>query len=762
MKWCPKCQQIYEDEALNYCRADGTPLWSTQDLTEELSKVNIPSGEITASETQSLIAQTANTTLIDNAPTTASLSLLPVPPTTIIGREAEVGEMRELLQKKSTRLVTLTGPGGTGKTRLALQVGIEMMDEFAEGVSFIPLAAVRDPNFVASSIAQSLGVKEAAGIPVFDTLREYLHNRETLLLLDNFEQVISAAPVVSNLLSTCPRIKIIVTSRESLRVRGEREFAVLPLALPESETQMSANDLLDYSSVALFVERAQAARSDFSLTEENAHWVTEICARLDGLPLAIELAAARTKLLSPQSLLARLENRLQLLRGGQRDLPARQQTMRDAIEWSYELLEEEEKSLFRRLSVFVGGFTLEAVEAVCHSTGDMDIFDRVVSLVDKSLLSRSEVSEGEPRFTMLETIREYGRDSLTANGELQSGRRNHSDYYLKLAERADPELWGPKGAEVFKLLETELDNLRAALRWSHSEESEAETTLRLAGALARFWWVRGYFSEGGEWLDKALTRSAEIMTPARVKAFLAASYLSYFQGNLSRSRSLAEEALALSRQIEDERNISQSLNALGRHALDDKNYNRAREMFEEGLLLARRSGDKTMIGISLNNLGELARIRGDHERARILYEESLNIHRELGIQGAVVTNLANLGHTSLAQRDWNAATRFYVESLRMSYRLGDRRVVCLGLMGIAGAYWAEREPERAARLLGAAEAEREAINYKVEQGDRAVYDQIIERVHQSLGDNAFEKVWSQGRSMRPGQAVIYALEDIEG
>lgn len=763
MKWCPKCQRIYEDEALNYCRADGFDLWSTRDLTQDLSPKSSHSDEIVLAETEALPSHSINTTMLDEAPVTSSLSVLPIPPTTIIGRDAEVTEVKSLLQKKSTRLITLTGPGGTGKTRLALEVGRELVDEFAEGALFVPLAAVRDPNLVASSIAQTLSVKEAAGIPILDKLKEHLRNRETLLILDNFEQIIAASPIVSELLSTCPKVKILVTSRESLHLRGEREFAVLPLALPDAKLRESVDDLIDYSSVALFVERAQAARSDFSLTAENAQSVAEICSRLDGLPLAIELAAARIKLLSPQSILSRLENRLHLLRSGQRDLPARQQTMRDTIEWSYDLLEENEQSLFRHLSIFVGGFTLEAAEEICSSTDymNLEIFDVIASLVDKSLLVRSKLSEDEPRFTMLETIREYGLEILTSLGELSPLRCRHADYYLMLAEQADPQLWGPQGAEVFKLLETELDNLRAALRWSHSENGTAEATLRLAGALARFWWIRGYFNEGGEWLTKALSRSTEILTSARVKALLAASYLSYFQGDLLRSRSLAEQALDLSRRIEDNKNISQSLNALGRHALDDKDYDRALEMFEEGLKLARKACDKTTIGISLNNLGELARIRGQQDWARNLYEESLSTHRELGIQGAVVTNLANLGHTALAQGDLDAATRFYVESLKLSYRLGDRRVVCLGLMGIAGAYWADRDPDRAALILGAAEVEREAINYKIEQGDLAVYDQVIGRVRSSLGADQFEKIWLQGRKMRPGQAVIYALEDMD-
>jgi predicted ATPase len=777
MKWCPKCQRIYEDEALNYCRVDGVNLWSTRDLTEDLSRKGPPSEEIVPSETESLtlhsantttlpeteslVAHSANTTVLDEAVTTSSLSVLPVPPTTIIGRDAEILEVKSLLRDKSVRLITLTGPGGTGKTRLSLQVGIELTSSFAEGVAFVPLAAVRDSNLVPSSMAQTLGVKEAAGIPVIDKLKDHLRNRETLLILDNFEQIVAAAPIVAELLSTCPQIKILVTSRESLHLRGEREFAVLPLALPDAKLKVSVDDLLDYSSVALFVDRAQAARSDFSLTIENGQSIAEICARLDGLPLAIELAAARIKLLSPQAMLARLENRLNLLRSGQRDLPARQQTMRDAIEWSYDLLEENEKTLFRHLSIFVGGFTLEAAESMCPTIDDIEIFDGVASLVDKSLLVRSDVSESEPRFTMLETIREYGIEALASSGELASLRQRHAEYYLMLAEQADPELWGPKGAELFKLIETELDNLRAALRWSHSDNGTPEATLRLAGALARFWWIRGYFSEGGQWLTKALSRSTEILTAARVKALLAASYLSYFQGDVLRSRTQAEQALTLSREIKEDKIISQSLNALGRHALDDMDYNSAFKMFEEGLHLAREVKDKMMIGISLNNLGELARIRGDHKWARSLYEESLTVHRELGIQGAVVTNLANLGHMALAQGDAEAASRFYIESLKLSYKLGDRRVVCLGLIGLAGAYWAEHEPDRAARLLGAAEAEREAINYKIELGDRAIYDQIIERVRLALGDNKFETMWSQGRSMRPGQAVIYGLEDMD-
>jgi len=373
---------------------------------------------------------------------------------------------------------------------LSIQVGAELLEEFANGVFFVALASISDPDLVASAIAQTLGIKEIGSTLISESLKQHLRGKQLLLLLDNFEQILGAAPLIAELLATSARLKILVTSRACLHLRGEYEFPVPPLTVPDLRQLPSPEALVQYAAVELFVERARAVKSDFAVTDENASAVAEVCARLDGLPLAIELAAARAKLLSPHALLARLENRLKLLTGGARDLPAHKQTMRKTIEWSFELLDEEEKKLFRRLAVFVGGCSLEAAGYVCAGTGDLaiDVFDGLTSLVDKSLLYVKERKTGESRFLMLETIKEYGLEQLTKSGESEGLQRLHAEYFLSLAEEAEPKIWGREEAAWFDQLEQEHDNLREALEWSFTRAEEGELGLQLAGTLWRFWW----------------------------------------------------------------------------------------------------------------------------------------------------------------------------------------------------------------------------------------------------------------------------------
>src|SRR5215217_2338175 len=439
----------------------------------------------------------------------ARLNNLPTQPTPLVGREREVAGVCRLLRGGGVRLLTLTGPGGMGKTRLALQVAADLVDEFEDGVFLVPLAPISDPDLVVPTVARTLDITETSGRTPEEALKDYLRNKEIVLVLDNFEQVVEAAPLVGELLSACPALKVLATSRTVLRLYGEREFTVPPLELPDPSHPQPLERLTQYEAVRLFVERAQAAKAGFSVTDENALAVAKICAHLDGLPLAIELAAVRIKLLPPQAILVRLGNRLKLLTGGARDLPERQRTLRATIEWSHELLDEGQKILFARLAVFAGGCTLEAMEAVCDAERDLPLDDPIKgasSLLDKSLLRREEGSEeSEPRFSMLETIREYAQERLEESEAAEEIRRLHAECYLALAEEAEPRLRGPEVVTSLGRLETEHDNMRAALSWS-LKSGEAELGLRLGVALLWFWSARGYWSEGARWLEESLAK----------------------------------------------------------------------------------------------------------------------------------------------------------------------------------------------------------------------------------------------------------------
>ena len=688
----------------------------------------------------------------------ARLNNLPTQPTPLVGRERELLEVCDLLRREEVRLLTLTGPGGTGKTRLGLQIAAELLDEFEDGAFFVALAPITEPAFVTSAIAEPLGVVETGDRSLEESLKDYLRGRELLLLLDNFEQVVEAASLVGELLATCPALKVLATSRSVLRVYGEREYPVPSLKLPDPGRLPPVERLTEYEAVRLFIERAKAARPNFSVTDENAPAVAEICARLDGLPLAIELAAARIKLLPPEAMLKRLDSRLKLLSGGARDLPERQRTLRGAIEWSHALLGEGERVLFARLAVFSGGHSLEAIQAVCDARDDLlvDVLDGVSSLLDKSLLRQEEGPEGDPRFLMLETIHEYARERLRESGEAEELRRLHARYFLTVAEEAEPELTGPEQLAWFGRLEAEQDNMRAALSWAL--ENEPETARRLAKALARFWEMRSYFSEGSRWLEAALSRSGHANPTARADALTEAGMSAWHRGEYERAAALHEEALALSRKLGDERGIGFALNSLGAQELEKGNYDRATPLFEEALALSRELGDERTVGYALRNLGEVARRQGEYRRAAILGMESLSRFREIADEWHVARTLAWLGRTTLyTSDDLEAAAGFLEEGLMVAQWIRDEECAALCLEGFAGLAGARAQGARSARLYGATEALRDAVGTPLSPVDRPDHDHKIAAARAQLDEASWKEAWAEGKAMSLKEAVEYAL-----
>ena len=727
------------------------------------------------------------------------LNNLPIQPTPLLGREREVAEIVDLLRHANVRSLTLTGTGGTGKTRLALQSAAELIDDFEDGVFLVALAPISDSELVASTVAGALSVSESAGRALKEDLRDFLSTMELLLVLDNFEQVVDAAPLVGELLSCCPGLKVLATSRTLLRIYGEHEYAVRPLELPDPMHLPPIETLGQYEAIRLFTERARAAKSDFSLTKENAPAVAEICVRLDGLPLAIELAAARIKLLSPQAMCSRLSDPLKFLTGGARNLPERQRTLRGAIAWSHALLNEGEQALFAKLSVFSDGCALEAVEAVCDAKGDLfvDVLEGLSSLLDKSLLRQEEGIEGEPRFVMLETIREYARERLELSGEAAEVRRMHAEYFLALAEHDASEQQGPEEAAWLERLDLEHDNLRAALSWTLQAE-EAELGMRLAGALWQFWDMRGYYSEGRRWLEEALAKDGRA-SAVRAKALEGVGWLADLQGDIDRAVAAAEEglrlgartkiqssykasflrilgsaayvhgdheqaarlyeeSLALSREARDERGVASSLLQLGNVSGDRGDHEEAKKFYEEGLALSRKLDDKALLASALISVGAEFLLQGDHERGAMLNEEAAELYRERGNRGHLQYALDNLGWAALMRGNLQQAEVLHRESLALSRQLGDKLVAAEALEGLACSASARGEAERVARLFGVAEFLREAVGYRQEPREHALREPYLVAARPRLSEARWDAAWAEGRRLGFEDAIAYALE----
>jgi predicted ATPase/Tfp pilus assembly protein PilF len=729
----------------------------------------------------------------------------PSPLTGFVGREREIAEVGALLER--TRLLTLTGAGGSGKTRLSIEAAIAALDAFPDGAAWVELAPLGDPALVPQAVASALEVRQQPGRQIVDALAATLISRRFLLVLDNCEHLLeSCAALASSLLHACPELRILATSREALRIAGEVTWRVPPLSLPEPSAGLEALERSE--AVRLFDERARAIHPSFRLDEDNAGDVARICQRLEGIPLAIELAAARVRVLSPAQIAERLDHSFALLTGGTRDAAPRQQTLRAAIDWSYDLLTDPERTLFARLSVFAGGFTLDAAEAVCG--GDRippgELLDLLTHLVDKSLVVVEE-RRGEARCRMLETIREYAADRLAGSGEAEALGLRHAAHYLGIAEEAEPELQGARQAAMMDRLEEEHDNLRAALRWLVARR-EGTLAARLGGAIWRFWQTRGYLGEGRQWLREVLEVSSatggdagsEELRGARGKALQGAGVLAWGQGEYDRAAELFEEALAIFEALANDDGVAALRNNLGVIALHRGDYPRATELFEASLALRRQQRHATGIGTTLNNLGATAGKQGDLARARHYYEESLALQREHGnVQGAAIS-LSNLGATAYSQDDFAQAHRFFSEGLelrqllgdrtgvadslaklgRVALRqgemerarahyaasleqlreLGDRERIASGMMGIAALALAREQVARAVRLLGAADGIRTEIGAPLTAEERADQERSAAAARERMGEQALATLWAEGRTLPLQQALELAEEEL--
>lgn len=747
------------------------------------------------------------------------LPLLPMPPTGLLGRGAEMKQAHELLCDAGVRLLTLCGAPGVGKTRLGLQVISDVRDHFADGVCFVSLAPVRDSSLVARSIASALGLREPDSACQLDVLLAALRDKNVLLLLDNFEHLVAAAPLVSDLLSACLGLTIVVTSRSALHLRGEREFPVEPLTLPDPVPHLPPIEALaQVPSVALFLQRAQGIAPDFTLTPANARAVATICRRLDGLPLAIELAAARTRLFTPETLLARLEQRLPLLAGGAPQLPERQQTLRNTLDWSYRLLPLWQQALFRRLAVFVGGCTLDGIDAVCAAPDAVDRsqIDGVCALLDHHLLYRDAggLDDAETRVSMLETIREYAHELLAASGEAAITERRHAAYFLALAEAAEAQLRGPEQRIWAGRLEREHDNLRAALRWA-LKEGEVEIGLRLGNALWWFWLMHGHLSEGLQWIKQMLAnaRPSEIACSAatsaesevlelvalRATALHGAGTLAQYQGEYAQARRLLEQSLALRRTLGDSTGVASTSNNLAIVLQYLGEFASAATLYEESLAIKRQSKNLHGIATTLSNLATMRARLGDWVGAAPLFEESLERWRALGDRQNVARTLANWGeaihhrgdhqqaaamvaegvaelrdledkrglahalrilgdvHGALGKA--SSALDLYSEALALHRLVGDRGNMVIALEAVAAFWCAERRFERAARTLAVASSLRDALALPLSPASRHGVEKSRTAVQTVLGDDAFAICWEQGRTMALEEAIANAVED---
>jgi predicted ATPase/class 3 adenylate cyclase len=729
---------------------------------------------------------------------------LPLQLTSFVGREKEIAEVKTLLEK--TRLLTLTGSGGCGKTRLSLQVAADMLEQYPDGVLLVELAPLSDPALVPQTVALALGLTEQTGKTFVQTLTNCLKSKRLLLVLDNCEHLLPAcAQLCDVLLRSCPNLTILASSREGLGIAGELTYRVPSLALPDPKQRPSLEQVSQYEAVRLFIERAQFHQPAFMVTNQSAPALAAICHHLDGIPLAIELAAARVRSLSVEEINTRLDNRFRLLTGGSKTALPRQQTLRALIDWSYDLLNGQEKLLVARLSVFAGGWTLDAAERVCageseagEAIEEWEVLDLLTSLIDKSLVI-AETQGQSSRYRLLETVRQYAQERLKEQGEAEQVRTGHRDHYLARAEEAEPHLRGAEQGHWLAVLDAEHDNLRQVLAFCLEDTAGVEAGLRLVVALCGFWDVRGHYGEGRAYLAAALAReTGPEQRLARAHALDRAGNLAWRQSDYAASRALLEESLTLYRELGDRRGTANSLDGLGRVALNRGDYAASRALLEESLTLFRELGNKHSSAVTLANLGNLAHAQGDYSAARTLYEESLTLFRELGNRLASAQLLGNLGAVVHAQGDYSAARTLYeesltlfrelgnrlasaialtslggvacnqsdyakaaalfAESLEIRRELGDRQGIAESLDGVANLARQEQQPLRAVRLWGAAASLREAIGLPRSPREQERYEREMAQARAAPGEDGFTTAWEEGRAMTWEQAVDYALE----
>jgi predicted ATPase/DNA-binding SARP family transcriptional activator/DNA-binding CsgD family transcriptional regulator len=683
---------------------------------------------------------------------------LPDPRTSFVGREREIIEVKRILMM--TRLLTLTGVGGSGKTRLALEVAKELVRSYPDGVWLVELAPLSEREIVPQVMADALSVREQPNQLLAETLVDALRDKEMLLVLDNCEHLVDVvAPLVDSLFASCPRLRVLATSREPLGVEGEVLWQMPSLPVPDTDRLPAAEEITRYDAIRLFLDRARMRLPDFDLTPENGRAVAEICTKLDGIPLAIELATARVRTLAVAQISERLEDSLGLLAADSRTATPRQRTMRATLEWSHGLLPKSEKKLFERLSVFAGGFMLEAAEGVGTGGGieEGDVLDLLGKLVDKSLVM-AETTQGDwVRYRMLEPVRQYAWEKLEKSGEADTVRSCHAAFFVALAEEAEPEVKGALQLMWLERLEREHDNLRAALSWA-LERTEAQLALRLSGALGGFWYTRGHLNEGRRWLEAALANE-DAPKIAQVKALAVAGWLAWEQSDFERSIELSEEGLALARQLEDKVGIAATLFNLGTVKMLQGESEQAATLFEKTLPLFRELGDKRGLSWSIFGLGIVAGTKRDYGQAKALAQESLALSRESGDVYSIALVLSNLGLMAVHQEEYGRAEALCKESLEISRGPGMVHVVAFSIQVLAALAGARGQPVRSARLWGAGEALRETIGAIHSPEERRQYEPYITAAHAQMDEAAWEAVWAEGKAMAPERAVQYALSE---